>query len=191
MALSTIGTNAITDATIATGDIADNAVTTAKTNANITVADHYIVTAAFAGDADPITSNISRASAADSVFGNIGSAMSVSSGVFTFPSTGMYLVDAKAVGYGGNGDGRCDLRIGVTTDNSSYTNRAITQIGPFYHNGTQTQYSSGTCSCIIDVTNTTTTKVRFSAFQTNNSNQLLADSEASTMSFTFVRLGDT
>tara|TARA_X000001382_G_scaffold61392_1_gene42282 strand:- start:188 stop:760 length:573 start_codon:yes stop_codon:yes gene_type:complete len=190
MSKTTIPTGGITDGTIATGDIADDAVTAAKSTAHITVADHYIVTAAFAGDADPVSSNISRASAADSVFGNIGSAMSVSSGVFTFPSTGIYLVDARAVGFGNAGQGRADMRINVTTDNSNYVIRATTQIGPM-DNFTNGMYCSGSCSAIIDVTNTTNTKVSFSTFQTNDSNQLLADSEASTMSFTFVRLGDT
>jgi hypothetical protein len=190
MSKTTIPTGGITDGTIATGDIADDAVTAAKSTAHITVADHYIVTAAFAGDADPVSSNISRASAADSVFGNIGSAMSVSSGVFTFPSTGIYLVDARAVGFGNAGQGRADMRINVTTDNSNYVIRATTQIGPM-DNFTNGMYCNGSCSAIIDVTNTTNTKVSFSTFQTNDSNQLLADSEASTMSFTFVRLGDT
>lgn len=161
----------------------------ATTN-GITMADQWIVTSSFTGDVDPISSNLARVTTVPSL-GVVGSAMSVSSGYWTFPSTGIYYVAFSASGYGNVGDGRCDLRIGVTTDNSSYTNRAITQVGPFYYNGTQTQYSSGTCHCIVDVTDTSLVKVKFAAYQTNNSNQLLAQNDATTTNFTFIRLGDT
>ena len=61
MALSTIGTNAITDATIATGDIADSAITSAKTTIGIKVAGQFRFTSAFAntgnGDTEDITAN--------------------------------------------------------------------------------------------------------------------------------------
>ena len=56
MALSTIGTNAITDATIATGDIADAAVTAAKSTAN-TVYDTWYISSNVSGGATTITSN--------------------------------------------------------------------------------------------------------------------------------------
>ena len=101
MALSTINSNAITDGTIATGDIADDAVTAAKTSGvGITEADMWRVSANFAnssnGANEVLTSNWERA---DTDFAKIGTGLSESSGVFTFPSTGVYLVQVNAYFY--------------------------------------------------------------------------------------------
>ena len=85
----------------------------------ITMADQWRLTTAFTGNAEPISSNLERN---DTAFDKIGTGMSESSGVFSFPSTGIYLVElnvvARAVSAG-------DIRyaggqIDVTTDNSSY-----------------------------------------------------------------------
>ena len=92
MAISTIGTNAITDATIATGDIADNAVTTAKSTA-MNVGDSWRLTTGFTattGSIQDITSNWERDDTYS--FGQLGTGMTESSGIFTFPSTGIYLI---------------------------------------------------------------------------------------------------
>ena len=80
MALSTIGTNSI----------ADSAVTTAKSTANITMVNQWRITTSFtqsAGESD-ITSNWELVDT--NSYGSIGSNMTESSGIFTFPSTGVY-----------------------------------------------------------------------------------------------------
>ena len=78
MALSTIGTNSI----------ADDAVTSTKTTVGgIIEADLWRLTTSFTGGAAPIASNWERSD--DASFSKIGTGMSQSSGVFTFPSTGI------------------------------------------------------------------------------------------------------
>ena len=56
----------------------------------ITMVDLWRVNSVLTGDQSPITA-LERADDASS--GTIGSAMSVSSGIFTFPQTGIYLVE--------------------------------------------------------------------------------------------------
>ena len=58
----------------------------------ITVADQWYLTSTFQGSVDPIQNNLSRFTSA----GNLGSAMTVSSGIWTFPSTGFWRIDVSA-----------------------------------------------------------------------------------------------
>ena len=83
-------------------------------------ADQWRLTTTFTGDANPIASNLEQVDAGDArLQGTIGSAMTQSSGVFTFPSTGIYLVSFTA-SYSINGDERsASAFIRVTTDGGS------------------------------------------------------------------------
>ena len=56
----------------------------------ITEADQWRLTADFTGNADPITSNLERNDTTGS--GYFGTGMTESSGIFTFPSTGYWLI---------------------------------------------------------------------------------------------------
>ena len=59
-------------------------------SAGITEYDIWRISSGFTGDANPVTSNLERCD--DTGFEKIGTGMSESSGVFTFPSTGKYIV---------------------------------------------------------------------------------------------------
>ena len=122
--------------------------------------------------------------------GTIGSAMTESSGVFTFPSTGIYKVDCHLsfarnnhlVQYAGGG-------IQATVDHSSYN---IMSFG--YDNMPDSANTSAdvTCTTLIDVTNTTNVKVKFYAISSDAS--AFASRGSSTQNsthFTFIRLGAT
>ena len=55
--------------------------------------------------------------------GYIGSAMTESSGIFTFPSTGIYWIHSQMSFKRNSGDNRfAQLQLNVTTDNGTYTN---------------------------------------------------------------------
>jgi len=56
----------------------------------LTEADHWRVTSSFTGSATPITSNWERSDTAG--FGYLGTGLTESSGIFTFPSTGIYII---------------------------------------------------------------------------------------------------
>ena len=101
-----------------------------------------------------LTSNWSR-------FGdNIGSAMTESSGVFSFPSTGFYRVTFTANFFERNSpDNIAYIYIQITTNNSSYTTRVASLTNITDRSGDT--YTTAHAHCLFDVTNTTTHKVRF------------------------------
>ena len=97
-----ISVGGLPDGIVDTDMLANNAVTAAKATGSakgITMQDSWVITSNYTTNgAVDITANWARHSAASStLFGNIGSAMTESSGVFTFPSTGIYLVVAAVV----------------------------------------------------------------------------------------------
>ena len=63
----------------------------------ITEADQWRLTSNLTGSADPISANLERAD--DPSFAKIGTGMTESSGVFTFPSTGIWRVEFTSVHY--------------------------------------------------------------------------------------------
>jgi hypothetical protein len=156
----------------------------------ITEADQWRLTTAFTNDAQPIASNLERN---DTSFSYIGTGMSQSSGVFTFPSTGIYLVkyNISAI-IGGNGtESKTNPLIEITTDNSSFS-IAGDQVFSLPDNGTDTVARGSTeLNIIFDVTNTSTHKVRFSVLVNNSSTQTNGSSTDNRTYFTFIRLGDT
>ena len=103
-----------------------------------------------------LTSNWSR-------FGdNIGSAITQSSGVFSFPSTGYYQVTFTCNFFERNGpDNICYIYIQTTTDNnaSAYVTRAASLENITDRSGDT--YATCHAHILFDVTNTTTHKVRF------------------------------
>jgi len=150
----------------------------------ITEYDMWVLTTTLVGDANPLTSNLARCALSE--FEHIGTGMSESSGVFTFPSTGKWVVDFQhkhesfANDYG-------QYSIEITTDNSSWTIRTYSQHG----NDTGKRYSVGKSSILFDVTNTSTHKVRFSVTEANNSNKTSGSTTSTDTAFIFMKLGET
>jgi len=123
-------------------------------------------------------------------FGQLGTGMTHSSGVFTFPSTGIYLITVQAYIYRENsGTGTASIQIETTTDNSSYggaTNSVYTVENVSAYSGNVNG------SFIFDVTDTSTHKVRFVGNCTSSNIAIAyADSNSNTTAYTFLRLGDT
>ena len=135
-----------------------------------------------------LTGNMKTANQAWS--GSIGSDMTESSGIFTFPSTGIYKVeyvlnvvrDNNAQTYAGG-------QIQATTDDSAYS--IVGYSYQWFENTASLQGSIYT-SALIDVTDVANVKVKFmiissasSAFTTQGIN------DENLTYFTFIRLGDT
>jgi len=153
----------------------------------ITVADQWRVTANITANADPISSNLERIDTAGQ--GTIGTAMSVSSGRFTFPSTGIYLVSFNAYGMIASGGDNIGMYINVTTNNSSYSSVATSFAG---NQGGRSVPVAG--SSLIDVTDTSNVKVSFKASSIDSGSYFFGDTTGTTINetyFTFIRLGDT
>ena len=176
--LSTNGSGALSFATVAT------------TN-GITMADQWMLTSSFSpgGAVSIVTSGWGQVSRAG--YGIIGSSMTQSSGVFTYPQTGIYFVEYTAQLISTSAQRYLGGRIQTTHNNSSYAHAADvnTHIGITNSYGA---YSQITCSVIQDVQDVTQDKVRFcvSAF-TPGDTTLQGDSSRAATHVTFIRLGDT
>ena len=156
----------------------------------ITVADQWRLTADKANVDTSYTafdSNLERVDTSGQ--GTIGTAMSESSGIFTFPSTGIYLVKGE-VTYAKDADRRyTGLIMKITTNNSSYS--ALCEnyetINPVDGN---TAYAYVSVSSLIDVTDTTNVKVQFGG-SVPAAVTAIGDTAKNMTVFTFIRLGDT
>ena len=126
------------------------------TGVGISMADQWRLTTSFSNDAEPISSNWERVDTAGQ--GYIGSAMSVDgNGTFTFPSTGIYWVQFTA-SFNFNGDARFqELYISIAGTKVAQQYSFVTNNGESGAN-----YSNGTTSTTVDVTNTGTQTITFS-----------------------------
>ncbi len=187
----TITIGASGDTTNIIGTLQNNGSAVASTN-GITMADQWRLTSNKANVDTPDTvfdSNLERIDTSGQ--GTIGSAMTESSGVFTFPSTGIYWVHAFT-SYAKNADRRyCGLNIKLTTNNSSYADIA-TGWGHIVVVASDDTFTNVTANSLVDVTDTANVKVKFSGATVNGSAiTAIGDTTKNTTTFTFIRLGDT
>lgn len=160
--------------------------TFAEAGGGITQLDQWRLTTSITGNHNPISSNLERADTPTTAL--IGTGMTESSGIFTFPETGIYEIKATFLFYAAaSTDGNCYGYIAATTDNSTYTDRAeiIT------HFAANDMGVSAHGSFLFDVTNTSTHKVRFETTLANGSDQIQGNTDRNLTHFTFTRLGDT
>ena len=153
----------------------------------ITMADAFRLSAdANSGSNADVTSNWERVD--DTSFGGIGTGLTESSGIFSFPSTGIYLIIWQAVFYVDGSDINCEYILETTTDNSSYTEDGYAQAGNGSGSGA---FQTSTSSNIFDVTNTSTHKFKFHTGSFGGSTVLKGDTNTTQTGFSVVRLGDT
>ena len=194
MPLTRIQSLGITDGTIVNADInASAAIVSTKLSGSfgITEADQWRVTTGFTlsgGSTTDITTNLERVDTAGQ--GIIGTGMTQSSGIFTFPSTGVYLVKFNATAEQLGDNRYIQAYINVTTNNSSY---AVVAYGGQF---SQTSSSSDSLSfrssqSLIDVTSTANVKVKFSLLSASSTPTVIGDTDKNITYMTFIRLGDT
>ena len=112
--------------------------------------------------------------------------MSESSGVFTFPSTGIYYISYVASLYLIQSNNYAGVFLDGTTNNSSYVEISKAYGG----SGDSARYTMVNGDIIFDVTDTSTHKVKLRAYSENNIN-IQGDTAATRTGITFIRLGDT
>ena len=150
----------------------------------ITQADQWRLTSDFDATGAYITSNWERV---DTDFDYVGDGMTESSGVFTFPETGIYLIMGQFRAHGlGSIASYVGCDIHVTTDNSNYSNRADNYSSQGFTNG----YATGSTQCFFDVTDTSTHKIKMYV-SAASSMRFNGDTNKNNTSLTFIRLGDT
>ena len=149
----------------------------------ITAASQFRITSNFTGDAEPM---VNWEVGDTDGYGTLGSAMTESSGLFTFPSTGYWLITLFIKDQNDVDDPYASYDILSTTNNSSYGTAAGISLG--YSGG---HYGSASAEFLFDVTSTTNCKVRFDAANRNASNTVGSSSSYNATYATFIRLGDT
>ena len=120
-------------------------------------------------------------------FGGIGTAMSQSSGIFTFPTTGIYLIIYNAqIHSPSQGATYAGGRINVTTNNSSYSVASEGYASIYHSNG----YGLATTYHQFDVTSTSTHKIKFSVV-CEFASDVRGSTDQNRTCVQFIRLGDT
>jgi hypothetical protein len=164
------------------------ATTTGFPAGGLTTASQWRLTTDFTSAAAPIASNLEEVDAPVG-FGVLGSSMTESSGIFTFPSTGYWLITFAGNWYTNNAPPGMRVHIYTTTDNSAY---ALASEG-VAHLLTLTGYASANCSYIMDVVSTSLCKCRFDiaidAYPTDVTTR--GDTGVNETGMTFLRLADT
>jgi hypothetical protein len=152
----------------------------------ITVADQWRLTATITGANADISSNLERVD--DATFGKIGTGMSESSGVFTFPSTGIYEVRFNGMITVAS-DANAQIEVNVSS-NSGGAYDVVNNINVGNNNSsTITVSTSG--NTFVDVTDASTFRVKFVTTSFGGSTSLSGDTTSNYTYFTFIRLGDT
>ena len=147
-----------------------------RLNSNYTVPDSNV---------NDITSNWERND--NTGFSGIGSAMTESSGVFSFPSTGIYFILLNVQYYSSGATISSSLYIQTKTGSGgSYGYRAEAAQSAYTTNA----YGNGAASTLFDVTDTTHDTLKVSV-QGTTAVILNGSSSRNRTGITFLRLGDT
>jgi len=152
----------------------------------ITEADMFRLAVSQAGGTNAdITTNLERVDNAS--FSKIGTGMTESSGVYTFPSTGLYEVTCNPTIFA-DADTNCYIFCDVSTDSgSSYEQVIQLNIG----SNTTIISVTGGQSLFVNVTNATTFRIKFSTSSMGANSYLRGDTTLNQTTFKFIKLGDS
>ena len=134
-----------------------------------------------------ITSNWERSDHAN--FEKIGTGMTESSGVFTFPSTGKWDISMHIFWKGTAEHDYTVTRVHLSTDSGSNFATYANTYGYILNSG-GVQYNSDTCRGMIDITDTSTMKVRMYGGG-SNAPDLRGSTDTDYSFATFIKVGDT
>ena len=163
----------------------------------ITMLDQYYLASTKTGTAGQeitLDADFNRVSGNVTAAGHIGTGMSkASGGIFTFPSTGIYLISFRTnvmLDSGTSSNRYAENKIYVTTNNSSYGYHAMGLDGIVSGGGER--FGNPVCEFVFDVTNTSTHKCKFTVQSGNDAYKIYCPSSnrIDTVA-TFMRIGDT
>ena len=176
---------------VGTGKLANNAVTPAKSTiaSGITHLDRWFLTSGFSGEKNPVDSNLARG--AISGMGLIGDPMTQSSGIFTFPATGIWRIYTQREAYLNDDDREVRIIIVTTLNNWTSDYNSTENATHISRSESQNTHVSQTASMTFDVTDTSQCKVKFRYMCNNNSTFTIAEASKQRTYFEFMRIGDT
>ena len=179
------------DGSVTTAKLGSNAVTSAKMFSGfangITMADQWRLSAdTNQGTVADITTNWERVDT--NGYGSIGTGLTESSGIFSFPQTGVYFMNCIWQWVNRSGDATQEVKTWVTTDNSTYVETAKSLSG---NTGSSDINMTTPSQFIINVTDITTHKFKFATNTISGSSKLGGDTSKNETCFTAIRLGDS
>ena len=118
----------------------------------------------------------------DATSSSINAGMTVSSGVFTFPSTGLWLVTVH-LGIYLDSDGSA----GAYLQASSNSGSAYDSLGLIYEGGDSAANQSGAMACLINVTNASTFRFRLESDSFSSGSMIRGDTDYTRSSIIFER----
>ena len=159
----------------------------------ITEADQFLLTSnlSVSGTATTVTSNLARSGYSFAgANAKIGTGMSESSGVFTFPSTGKYLITTCATFQSTNQAIYAAFRSQLSVDGGSNWYYIMVNYTSIFDSGSDTVYAQANGQALVDITDVSTHKFRCSA-TSNSSITVVGHVNEAFTSIMFTRLGDT
>jgi len=154
----------------------------------ITEQDMWRITADAANPSGDITANWERCDTDG--FALLGTGLTESSGIFSFPSTGHWLIMASAQWFNASADERyVHLCIQTTEDNSSYSEASQTRGN--CSGGSSTRNGGTFCSYCFDVTNTTNDKFKINVDNGNSNTNIAGDTNGNETFIQVMKLADT
>ena len=138
------------------------------------------------------TANWERPDTANDGFNQLGTGMSIdtsnhSAGLYTFPSTGYYLISYGGYCYNGSNDPyEVFVRMEFTENGSNFGVQ-----GRVYLSGERYNYNAGYGQMIVDVTDASTQKFRLRVYSAVSDSRLHGDSNGNRNYLNFIRIGDT
>ena len=150
--------------------------------------DQWRLNAILTTNADPITT-VERVD--NLSFAKIGTGMNVSSGVWTFPRTGVYQIGVIASVFFDNINSYVSLRTHVSTDGGSNWERVADALTS-RTDGNTNEHNEGFSTYLLNVTNTSNVVVKFQLYSLSGTNNyVIGNTDVNTTTFTFIRLGDS
>ena len=182
------GANFGTSGQVLTSGGSGAAVSWATPSGGISIAQQWRLTSKLQANQDPLTGweLVDTQSG-----GGYGTSMSESSGIWTFPSTGWWLITFHLQAESDNHTQRNIADLRTTTNNSSYTTAASAMQGIYDYNNSYPSHGSCTAQHLFDVTDTSTHKVKLTFGAGQGGEYAHGDSSYTYTYGLFERLGDT
>ena len=160
----------------------------APASGGLTTVDQWRLTTGFTGNADPIASNWERVDSYGSGQNVMGSAMTESSGIFTYPSTGYWLTRFFTTWY--SGEDRY-LLSAIKGASNTVTFGTIATANALILSISGSASMTTCCETMFDCTNTTDCVIKFSTSSNTETAQVSGSSVSNVTYVTFERVGDT
>lgn len=157
---------------------------------SVQMVDQWSLTTNFSGTSTPITANLSRSVAPG--FTQIGNGVTESSGIFSFPEEGVYLIEFHGSHLLSDVDESIDCSIFGTKDDSTYNFISVSSTHIDDLAGVSSTRANNYTSGIFHVEDTSTDKIQFRVVTQNASTTTSGSSGNENRTYmTFIKLGDT